>query len=104
MSYGDPGDQNVHPPTDMGPLFDAHHDGETYEPALDKERLNAQQQRVFDAIKDGEWRTLYAIAQKTGDPETSVSARLRDLRKPKFGGYEVERRRDGATHYYRLVR
>ena len=85
--------------------FTAHHDGQTYEPALDKVRLNTQQQRIFDVMKDGEWRTLSSIASVTGDPEASISARLRDFRKHKFGGYLVERRREdgGGLHGYRLV-
>jgi len=85
--------------------FTAHHDGQTYEPALDKVRLNTQQQRIFDVMKDGGWRTLSSIASVTGDPEASISARLRDFRKHKFGGFPVERRREdgGGLHAYRLV-
>ncbi len=33
------------------------------------------------------------IARSTNFPETSISARIRDLRKRKFGGYEVLRKR-----------
>lgn len=71
------------------------HDGATYTPALDRARLNAQTQRVFDVVIDGKWRTLAEIATITHDPEASVSARLRDLRKQKFGGFVVHRRRRG---------
>jgi hypothetical protein len=92
------------PPIEDLPLFTAHHDGETYEPERDKARLNAQQQRVFDVVKDGEWRTLSEIAHATGDPEASVSARLRDFRKPKFGGYNIDRRYMGDGLYeYRMT-
>jgi hypothetical protein len=69
-------------------------DGETYEPQHDQVRLNAQTQRVYDFIKDGEWHTLGEISEATGDPEASVSARLRDLRKARFGGFTVDRKRD----------
>jgi predicted transcriptional regulator len=83
------------------------HDGETYDSTLDKVRLNAQQQRVHQCMRDGAWRTLAEIEQATGDPQASVSARLRDLRKAKFGGHEVQRRRRGAGRAglweYRLV-
>lgn len=35
--------------------------------------------------------------------EASISARLRDLRKPNFGGYTVERRRvEGGFYEYRV--
>jgi hypothetical protein len=39
-------------------------------------------------------------------PESSVSARLRDLRKPRFGGYQVERKYvfKGCFAYQLIVR
>jgi hypothetical protein len=40
----------------------------------------------------GGWWTLPQLAAATGYPEASISARIRDLRKPKFGGHTVERR------------
>ena len=50
---------------------------------------------------DGDWHTLAEISEKTGDPEASVSARLRDFRKPKFGAFNVvrEKMRDGLYQY-----
>jgi len=87
-----------------GPLFAAHHDGETYEPAKDKVRLNKQTARVYEALKYGEWKTLRQLSDETGAPEASVSARLRDLRKDKFGAHVIERARvDGGLHRYRLA-
>jgi hypothetical protein len=68
-------------------------DGETYEPEYDHERLGAQALRVWALIQDGEWRTLAEIEALTGDPQASISARLRDFRKRKFGQHVVERRR-----------
>lgn len=53
--------------------------GTTYNAAFDHERLNAQQTRVHDAMIDGVWRTLSEIKLITGDPEASISARLRDF-------------------------
>jgi hypothetical protein len=51
--------------------------------------------------------TLQDIARETGDPEASISARLRDLRKPQFGGHTVERIRTGegkrGLFLYRVV-
>lgn len=67
-------------------------DGDTYDHERDHLRLSGQAQRVVDLISDGEWRTLAEIAATTGDPEASVSARLRDLRKAKFGRHEIDRR------------
>jgi hypothetical protein len=73
-------------------------DGSTFIPEFDENRLNAQEFRVYDTMSDGAWRTLSEI-QKAGaaragyiDPEASISARLRGLRK---AGCTVERRRRG---------
>jgi hypothetical protein len=82
-----------------------HHDGATYAPTLDHQRLNAQALRVWYAMRDGAWWTLAGLAECTGDPEASVSARMRDLRKPQFGGHQVDRRRvgDSGVFQYRLT-
>jgi hypothetical protein len=72
-------------------------DGATFDVAEDGDRLRAQLQRVKRLMGDHAWRTLAEIEAATGYPQASVSARLRDLRKSKFGGLTVERRRvDGA--------
>ena len=80
-----------------------HRDGETFVYARDGKRLAAQHERVLSLMLDSKWRTLRQIAQETGDPEASVSARLRDLRKPQFGGYAVERHSLGGGRWeYRI--
>ena len=82
-----------------GATFDAHDDGERLASLLD---------RVRELMADGEWRTLREIAVECSGSEAGVSARLRDLRKPAFGGVEVERRRRGepanGLHEYRVPR
>jgi hypothetical protein len=83
--------------------------GETYEPAFDEDRLKRQLDRVYNHMlsNTNKWCTLYEIREATGDPTQSISARLRDLRKDKFGGFVVEERRRGdpadGVHEYRLV-
>ena len=72
----------------------AHFDGATYHPSLDHIRLTGQLARVYDVMQDGHWRTLRHLSVIAKAPEGSVSARLRDLRKDKFGAYEVVRKRD----------
>ena len=67
-------------------------DGETYEPGRDHERLSRQLDKVLGIMPDWLWHTLREIAEAISQPEASVSARIRDLRKPKFGGWTVERR------------
>jgi hypothetical protein len=79
-------------------------DGSDYQHDRDHARLSKQQQRIFDFMKDGEWRTLKHIAYVTSAPETSVSAQLRNFRKPKFGSHTVEKDYDAhGLYYYRLV-
>lgn len=81
-----------------------HFDGVTYQPVRDQVRLNAQLTRVLEVVMDGKWHSLRELSTLTGDPESSVSARLRDLRKPRFGAYMVERNYVGNGLWaYRLV-
>jgi hypothetical protein len=70
--------------------------GPDYDPALDQKRLEKQMGRIYELMKDGKWRTLKEIAEVTHDPESSVSAQLRHLRKPRFGGYILNKRRRGT--------
>lgn len=75
----------------------AEFDGETYDHDLDVKRLSRQLDRVYEAMKDGQWRTLSEIRKITGDPEGSIGARLRDLRKEKFGAFGFGQRRRGEA-------
>ena len=80
-------------------------DGLTIDPDQDNQRLGDQSHVVFDLMADGIWRTLRSIEDITGYPQASVSARLRDFRKEKFGGHKVERKRmDGGLFVYRLIK
>ena len=38
------------------------------------------------------WLTLEELAKLTDYPPASISAQLRHLRKPEFGGYEMQKR------------
>lgn len=68
-------------------------DGITYSPAADSQRLTRQLDIVRDTLLDHQWHTLADLAVRSGGSETSASARIRDLRKARFGGYLVERQR-----------
>jgi hypothetical protein len=70
------------------PLFD----GETYEDERDRARLSSQLNRVWQVTQDRRWHTLAELSAALGEPEASISARLRDLRKDRFGSYTVKRR------------
>lgn len=84
--------------------------GETFDPKLDCERLAGQLARVREFMlqdRRGTFATLGEIALAARCSEASASARLRDLRKPRFGALTVERRRvPGARglHEYRVLR
>lgn len=73
-----------------------HFDGPEYVPARDQERLTGQILRIFSLMRDGKWRSLPEIATATGDPEASISAQLRHLRKTRFGSHTVNRRHVGS--------
>ena len=83
---------------------DIQFDGHTYNHLQDSLRLHRQLGKVWNVVKNGAWFTLREIADLIGAPEASVSARLRDLRKPKFGSNTVEREYIGQGLYrYRLI-
>jgi hypothetical protein len=84
--------------------LDLRFDGADYNPTRDNARLTGQILRVWDCMCHGAWKTLRQISDETGDPESSVSAQLRHLRKPRFGAHTVEREyiQDGI-YKYRLV-
>jgi hypothetical protein len=64
--------------------------GDTYDPDRDGSRLQHQLAAITAAMKDGAWHTLAELHQTCGAPEASVSARIRDLRKAKFGSHQIE--------------
>lgn len=66
-------------------------DGDTYDHDRDHDRLVAQLAAVRMLMRDGAWRTLAEISETVGHPPASVSARLRDLRKSKFGAFIIDR-------------
>jgi len=79
-------------------------DVQTFDAQRDGPRLASQLDRVTSLMRDGRWRTLGEIAQSVEGSEPAVSARLRDLRKPRFGGWTVERRYvAGGLWEYRVI-
>jgi len=90
---------------DIAPL---QFDGQTFDAKQDGSRLASQFIATRELMLDHEWRNLAQIVlalRKQGIhvTESSISARIRDLRKAKFGGYSVERRRViGGLFEYRI--
>lgn len=75
-------------------MTDLWFDGVTFDPEQDNERLKRQANDVWRVMIDKKWHTLREISKTTGHPEASVSARIRDFRKKRFGQHTVQRRRE----------
>ncbi len=91
--------------------------GEDYVAHRDSEALTTQIDMVLHIMKDQKWRSVAMLQRRMTEvfgysatvfPENSLQAQLRNLRKPKNGGYECLRqsrnRRNGLRGYsvYRL--
>jgi len=93
------GDLFNNPPATKGdPLASAEppkFGGDTYDPKRDGKRLSTQLEAVRAAMLQGGKWTLDElrdeVERRTGKrpSEAGVSARIRDLRKPEFGGHDV---------------
>ncbi len=72
-------------------------DGDHYDHEIDCERLTGQMLDVLNCIikknsAGSLWWTVKEIEQETGHPQPSISAQIRNLRKPRFGGFHIEGR------------
>ena len=85
-------------------IGDEYFDGATYSPARDQLRLSNQLELVRNVLSDRQWHTLADIADAVNGSQAGVSARLRDLRKARFGQHTIDRQyvADGVWRY-RLV-
>lgn len=89
--------------------FNTRFNGSDYIPEFDQERLTGQIKRIYSLMIDGKWRTLKEIENTTNDPQSSISAQLRHLRKVRFGFHIVNKRRrgepsNGLFEYKLLIR
>lgn len=84
---------------DLPPVFD----GATYEPEHDQARLTGHLKAVYEYLASHDWVTIAELAQAVGCSEAGASARIRDLRKPKFGHHQIDRKRvEGGLYMYRV--
>ena len=79
-------------------------DGTTYQPELDFIRLTGQLQAIYNLMRSGSWYSVTNIHEALGFPEPSISAQIRNLRKKKFGGHLIERRRVDNFYQFRLLK
>lgn len=70
--------------------LDGPADGDTFDSSRDEERLNTQRRRLWAVISDGQWHTAGELEEAVGANWAALSARVRDLRKPRFGGHTIE--------------
>jgi len=64
-----------------------------------------QRQKILKELRSlRTWRSLEQLADTVGEPATSVSAQLRALRRPEYGGYQIEKHwsRELREWQYRL--
>jgi hypothetical protein len=84
-----------------------HYNGESYEAKYDQKRLQNQTREIFNLMKDEKWRTLRQIEVSVKFPQSSISAQLRHLRKPRFGNHIVNKRfvgeRETGLWEYQLI-
>ena len=79
-------------------------DGTTYIPTLDHSRLTKGLRKVYDAMTDGRWWSLHELSLRCGVYEQSIGSRVRDIRKERFGGFQVDRKRIAKGLWmYKLV-
>lgn len=81
--------------------------GSNYDPRYDEIRLKGQISRIYECMKDGTFRTLGEIEKITGDNQASISAQLRNLRKPAFGKHTINKQprgeRENGLWEYQLI-
>jgi len=88
--------------------------GPDFNQQLDGTRLQTQLEVIADYMAErvilNQWVTLEEIEEATGYTTASISAQLRHLRKPQFGGHTVEKRRRqhangsvGGTFEYMVI-
>jgi len=86
------------------PVIMGDRDGETFDGSRDRIRLDTAMGRIFNFMQDAKWHTLAELAEVGVCSESCASARIRDLRKPKFGGFHVSRSHCGNGLWkYRLA-
>lgn len=82
-------------------------DGSDINAEKDNSRLTGQIKVIFNLMKDGKYRTLREIEDETDFPQSSISAQLRNLRKERFGSFNIEKRsrgdREKGLFEYRIV-
>lgn len=74
------------------------------DPATNPDRNDTIIGRTFEVMKDGQWHTLADISAITGDASDKIASRIRELRMPNYGNYNVDTQQVGAyTWQYKIT-
>lgn len=63
-------------------------------------------ERIYALMRDGQPRSLFEIRAVVGGSDSGISAKLRDLRKARYGGHTVESKcvdRKRQVYKYRVI-
>jgi hypothetical protein len=67
-------------------------------------RLGTQMAAVYKIMRDGQWHTPPEIMARVVGGTAAITARIRDLRKEKFGGFTIERDYiERGLYRYRMI-
>lgn len=82
------------------PVFD----GRSFVASRDQVRLWGQLEATRVVLLDHQWHTLAEIAKRVNGSEAGVSARIRDLRKARWGSHTIDRQYvDAGIWKYRMA-
>lgn len=73
------------------PIIMGDRDGASFDRTRDLTRLDNAMGRIFTHMQSGKWYTLAELAEVGECSEACASARCRDLRKKKFGQYQINK-------------
>ncbi|PCJ55047.1 MAG: hypothetical protein COA79_21155 [Planctomycetota bacterium] len=79
--------------------------GDSYKNNLDGHRIGNLMSTIKSIMWDDNWHTLPELSDTTNAMTTSVSASIRHLRKVKFGGHNIIKRRirSSGLWEYKLI-
>lgn len=64
--------------------------------------LGRQIKVILEFLWDNQWHSIDEISESTGVKITSTDAQVRNLRKEKHGGFDIEYKRFNNVAHYRL--
>ncbi len=76
---------------------------ETFDPKFDRVRLGSKLARVRAILLDGKPHTIAEIQAFVGKYDEGVSANVRDLRKAKYGGWDIPSTRKAGVLSFQLM-